>query len=62
MGRSRNGGTGRGGVNWRINEMCRVTDEIPEEEGDYLIYGRTFELTQDGTVTSLTQELPETLQ
>jgi|GEM_PF-6102905 len=42
--------------------MCRVTDEIPEEEGDYLIYGRTFELTQDGTVTSLTQELPETLQ
>lgn len=56
---SKNGGGS--GVNRRINEICRVTGSL-EPEGNYLLYGRTFELTQDGTVTSLTLGLPAMLE
>jgi len=55
-------GHSQGGVNWRINEMCRVTDEVLELEGDYLIFGRTFELTKDGAFTTLLLGLPGMVQ
>jgi len=45
------------GNNYQTNEICQVTDEDPQIEidgGDFLIYGRTFEMDRDkGTRTSL---------
>lgn len=45
--------------NWAINSMCRITDEVQEIDGksingDYLIYGRTFEMNKStGPITRL---------
>lgn len=44
------------GIPWDINELCTVVDEdhIPKVNGDYLIYGRTFEKSKNGgTITRL---------
>lgn len=47
------------GRNWAINEMCHVADEVLKTadgsaiDSDYLIYGRTFELSKQGTYTTL---------
>ncbi len=42
------------GINWSVNSICRVVDEAQNIEGDYLIYGRTFEMNkQTGPITRL---------
>ena len=42
------------GQNWAINKFCNIKDEKQGIDGDYLIYGRTFELSkQDGPTTTL---------
>lgn len=47
------------GRNWAINEMCHVTDEVLITDkgvsiaGDYLIYGREFEMSKRGSYTTL---------
>ena len=47
-------GHSQNGKNWRINELCRVKDEILGVDGVYLIYGRTMGRSrQSGTTTSL---------
>lgn len=47
------------GRNWKINELCRVNDEVLEVSGAYLIYGRTFERSKTGgTTTRLQLSLP----
>lgn len=47
------------GQNWRINKFCHIKDEKQKIDGDYLIYGRTFELSkQDGPTTTLKLGLP----
>ena len=43
----------QGGRNWAINELCTVKDEVLGIEGTYLIYGRTMELSRQGTYTSI---------
>lgn len=44
----------QGNKNWTINALCRVTDEVQGVSGDYLIYGRTFEMNkQTGPITRL---------
>jgi prophage tail gpP-like protein len=55
-------GHSQNGTNWRINEMCRVTDEVFGLDDDYLIYGRAFELTKDGAFTRLILGLPGMVQ
>jgi prophage tail gpP-like protein len=45
--------------NWMINKFCHIKDEAQGIEGDYLIYGRTFELSkQSGPTTKLKLGLP----
>lgn len=40
--------------NWGINTFCRIVDEVQGIDGDYLIYGRTFEMNkQNGPTTRL---------
>jgi prophage tail gpP-like protein len=47
------------GQNWTINKLCRVKDEVQGIDEDYLIYGRTFELSkQGGPTTKLKLGLP----
>lgn len=52
------------GKNWTINSLCRIKDEIQtidgkKIDGDYLIYGRTFELSkQSGPTTKLKLGVP----
>lgn len=46
-------GHSQNGRNWSINELCRVTDEVSGLAGNYLIFGRTFELTKQGSFTRL---------
>jgi len=47
------------GENWAINKFCHVSDEVQGIDGDYLIYGRTFELNKkDGPTTRLKLGLP----
>jgi prophage tail gpP-like protein len=42
------------GTNWTINEFCQVDDEVNNLKGPYLIYGRTFELSEeDGPTTTV---------
>lgn len=41
----------QGGRNWTINELCTVKDEVLGIEGTYLIYGRTLELSRQGSCT-----------
>lgn len=40
----------------------RLTDEVFGLDDDYLIYGRTFELTKDGAFTALILGLPGMVQ
>jgi len=40
------------GTNWAINEFCQVEDEVNNLKGPYLIYGRTFELSDEGGPTT----------
>jgi len=42
-----------GGRNWTINELCTVKDEVLGIEGTYLIYGRTLELSRQGSFTTV---------
>lgn len=51
-------GHSQNGVNWRINELCQVEDEIAGINDVYLIYSRTFEKSKQGVYTSLTLGLP----
>jgi len=51
-------GHSQNGRNWRINEMCRVIDENFGIDGNYLIYGRTFERSEKGTFTTLKLSYP----
>jgi len=40
--------------NWKINKFCRVKDEVQNIDGEYLIYGRIFELNkQSGPTTRI---------
>lgn len=40
--------------NWAINTMCSVKDEVQGIDGDFLIYGRTFEMNkQTGPITQV---------
>ena len=42
------------GQNWTSNKMCHVKDEPQGIDGDYLIYGRLFEMNkQNGPTTRL---------
>jgi len=50
------------GTNWRINEMCRVEDEVFGLQENFLIYGRTFELDKQGKYTRLRLGLPGMVQ
>jgi len=50
------------GENWRINEICHVTDEDLEIDGDYLIYSRTFKLDKSGSYTELKLSYPGVVQ
>ncbi len=45
-------GHSQNGTNWAINKICRVTDERFGIDGDYLIYGRAFEMSKDSGVTT----------
>lgn len=55
-------GHGQNGRNYRINEMCRVIDEHFGIDGNYLIYGRTFERSDQGTFTTLKLSYPGVVQ
>ncbi len=56
-------GYAQNGANYKINEMCRVVDEVFELEENLLIYGRTFELSKDrGSCTILRLGLPGRVQ
>jgi prophage tail gpP-like protein len=47
------------GKNWRFGAFCHVADEKQEIDGDYLIYGRTFELRKEtGAITRLRLGVP----
>ncbi len=48
----------QGGRNWTINELCTVKDEVLGIEGTYLIYGRTLELSKQGSYTSVKLGIP----
>ena len=51
-------GHSQNGKNWKVNEICRVEDEVLGLSGSYLIYGRTFERSRGGTTTRLQLSLP----
>ena len=42
--------------------MCRVTDEALDLDNDYLIYGRTFEMSKEGAYTIVRLGLPGMVQ
>ena len=45
--------------NWMINKFCHIQDEVQDIDGDYLIFGRTFELSkEEGPTTKLKLALP----
>lgn len=46
-------GHSQAGINWGINRICQVNDEVLNINGTYLIFGRTFERTKQGTFTRL---------
>lgn len=43
------------GTNWQVNAVCHVKDEALQKpiDNDFLIYGRTFEMSKQGVFTSL---------
>jgi prophage tail gpP-like protein len=51
-------GHSQNGKNYAINEMCHVIDEKWKLDGDYLIYGRTFEMSKQWAFTTLKIGLP----
>lgn len=46
-------GHSQAGINWAINTICQVRDEVLEVDDTFLIFGRTFERTKQGTYTRL---------
>lgn len=47
-------GHSQGNKNWTVNELCTVRDDRLGIHDDYLLYGRTFEMSKDkGTTTKL---------
>ena len=50
------------GRNWKINEMCRVTDDVFGIDDSFLIYGRTFERSKRGTFSMLRLGYPGIVQ
>ncbi len=44
--------------NYEINKIARVVDETRGLDGDYLIYGRTFEMSRQGVFTMLKLSYP----
>ena len=46
-------GHSQNGLNYMINEMARVTDEVFGFDRDFLIYGRTFRRSKEGVHTVL---------
>lgn len=46
------------GENYKINEICHIEDEVLALDGDYLIYGRSFEMSKQGSYTTLKIGLP----
>ena len=55
-------GHSQNGKNWRINELCRVRDEVLGVDGVYLIYGRTMERSRQGTFAKLKLGMPGLIQ
>ncbi|HOZ61615.1 MAG TPA: hypothetical protein PK914_05765 [Smithellaceae bacterium] len=56
-------GHSQNGINYRINEMCNVEDEVFGVRENLLIYRRTFELSKkDGVTTILGLGLPGVVQ
>jgi len=41
------------GKNYQVNAICHVKDERFSIDDDFLIYGRTFEMSRDGVFTTL---------
>jgi prophage tail gpP-like protein len=39
--------------NWQANSICHVDDEVFEIDDDFLITGRTFEMSREGVFTTL---------
>ena len=48
--------------NYKINEMCQVTDEVFGLDDNLLIYGRTFEMSKQGMHTTLRLGFPGMVQ
>ena len=46
-------GHSQDGENYRINQLALVTDEKFDISDYFLIFGRTFERSKDGTTTKL---------
>lgn len=47
-------GHSQGGINFRINELAQVKDQMLDVDGLFLVYARTFKRSkQDGTTTEL---------
>lgn len=56
-------GHSQNGNNWSINQICFVADETFGLETNFLVYGRTFELSKDkGTTTTLRLGFPGVIQ
>ena len=52
-------GHSQAGRNWRINELCNIEDESLPVRGDFLVFGRTFQMDKrSGSTTSLRLGLP----
>lgn len=45
-------GHSQNGRNWRTNKIVRIDDAVLGVRGDYLIYGRTYEMSRDGGPTT----------
>lgn len=41
------------GKNYQVNAICHIQDEKFSIDNDFLIYGRTFEMSRDGVFTTL---------
>lgn len=46
-------GHSQNGNNWQVNAICHVEDEVFAIDADFLITGRTFEMSRDGVFTTL---------
>ena len=53
-------GHSQGGMNWSINELCSVDDEVQKKHGTYFVYGRKFICNKkEGAYTEVRLGLPE---